>query len=406
MFQPVPRARRHFGQSPETSGLGAKIQPFVNQFVRNFPNGKSPRERDVRMATATGRAVERDEDATLGGILARSDAVRDLTVEKIGEIRAITKRMKILALNALIEAARAGDAGRGFAVVSQEVRGISEEVDGLAVDLDAELGGAIDGLGRLVTAMAESAHGNRMVDLALNAVELIDRNLFERTCDVRWWATDAAVVDAAVHPDPATCKHAAERFGVIMRAYTVYQDLWLISPTGEVIANGRGDRWDVVGRSVADRTWFRSAMGLRTGDDFLAEDVTQEPHLGGAQVATYATAVRVGGEANGRPIGVLAIHFDWEPQARTIVEGVRLGETRGEARVLLIDSRRRVIAASDGHGLLTEHLRFDPAGRVAGWETLADGTLVAFHRTPGYETYAGLGWYGVIVEKPAKPAGR
>ena len=30
-----------------------------------------------------------------------------------------------------------------------------------------------------------------MDNLALNAIELIDRNLYERTCDVRWWATDS-----------------------------------------------------------------------------------------------------------------------------------------------------------------------------------------------------------------------
>jgi len=31
------------------------------------------------------------------------------------------------------------------------------------------------------------------------------------------------------------------------------------------------------------------------------------------------------------------------------------------------------------------------------------GTVTAFHRTPGYETYAGLGWWGVIVQ--ANPDG-
>ncbi len=357
------------------------------------------------MSVAVG-AVKNEETVSLEGILDKSRTVRDLTEGKVGEIRAITKRMKILALNALIEAARAGDAGRGFAVVSQEVRGISEEVDVLAVDLDAELGGEIEGLSRLVTAMAETAHGTRLTDLALNAVELIDRNLYERTCDVRWWATDAAVVDAAAHPTAEACAHAASRLAVILRAYTVYLDLWLVSPTGEVVANGRRDRWNTVGHSVADRSWFRTAMGLRSGDDFVAEDVAQEALLDGAQVATYATAVREGGAADGRVLGVLAVHFDWAPQARAIVEGVRIGDTRGEARVLLIDRTRRVIAASDGRGVLTERLAFDPHGREAGWETLPDGTLVAFHRTPGYETYAGLGWYGVIVEKRAKSAGR
>ena len=351
---------------------------------------------------ALRRVAESEEmtgTVTIDDIVERSRAARDTTLDKVGEIRAITRRMKILALNALIEAARAGEVGRGFAVVSQEVRGISEEVDALAVGLEAELGGEIEQLSHLATTMAESAHGARMIDLALNAVELIDRNLYERSCDVRWWATDSAVVDAAAAPSPEVCAHAGRRLGVILKAYTVYLDLWLVDPSGRIIANGRGDRFAVVGQSVADRPWFRAAMGLRSGDDFHAEDIALEPHLGGAQVATFATTVREGGEANGRPLGVLAIHFDWEPQATTIVRGVRLADhERARTRVLLVDRQRRVIAASDGRGILSERLALDPKGRLSGCDRLAGNATAAFHLTPGYETYAGLGWYGVIVE--------
>ena len=346
-------------------------------------------------------------DASVEGSLARSHAARDVTNQKVGEIRAITRRMKILALNALIEAARAGEVGRGFAVVSQEVRGISEEVDVLAQSLDAELGGEIQQLSHLARAMAETAHGTRMIDLALNAVELIDRNLYERSCDVRWWATDSAVVDAAADPTPMGCDYAGRRLGVILKAYTVYLDLWLVDPSGRVIANGRGDRFAVAGQSVADRPWFRAAMGLRTGDDFHAEDIAREHLLGGAQVSTFATAVREGGATHGRPLGVLAVHFDWEPQARTIVEGVRLADhERGRTRVLLVDRSRRVVAASDGQGVLTERVAFDPRGRVSGIETGSDGTRIAFHLTPGYETYAGLGWYGVILDGASETRSR
>ena len=342
---------------------------------------------------------ERFGTVTIGDIVERSRAARDTTLDKVGEIRAITRRMKILALNALIEAARAGEVGRGFAVVSQEVRGISEEVDALAVGLEAELGGEIDKLSRMATHMAESAHGARMIDLALNAVELIDRNLYERSCDVRWWATDSAVVEAAAEPTPETCGHAGRRLGVILKAYTVYLDLWLVDPSGRVIANGRGDRFHAVGQSVADRPWFRAAMGLRSGDDFHAEDIAAEPLLDHAQVATFATTVREDGEAGGRPLGVLAIHFDWQPQAETIVRGVRLAEhDRSRTRVLLVDRNKRVIAASDGRGILTERIAFEPKGRMSGCDPLPGDGSIAFHLTPGYETYGGLGWYGVIVE--------
>ncbi|MEH2572412.1 hypothetical protein V1272_001747 [Bradyrhizobium sp. AZCC 1708] len=246
-----------------------------------------------------------------------------------------------------------------------------------------------------IAQMANRSRGERMVDLSLNAIELIDRNLYERTCDVRWWATDSAVVDCAAAPQAAAVSHVSERMAVILGAYTVYLDLWLCDLNGNVLANGRADRFNVIGQNVAQTKWFRAARGLRSGDDYAVGDVECQPLLGNAQVVTYCASVREGGKAHGRPTGVLAIHFDWEPQARAIVQGVRVGAA-DRARVLLVDSNFRVIAASDGQGLLTERISLPLEGRRSGFHQDRSGGLVAFHATPGYETYKGLGWFGVI----------
>ncbi|WP_299806524.1 methyl-accepting chemotaxis protein [Tardiphaga sp.] len=353
-------------------------------------------ERNSHLARAIPPADPADDGSDISALIARLTAeVNQIACEKTRSIQNITNQMKMLALNALIESSRAGVQGAGFAVVAQEVRNVGQQVETIARELETQLTARTGSLMSSIDNMTERSRGERMVDLSLNAIELIDRNLYERTCDVRWWATDSAVVDGAASPNDITAAHVSERLAVILGAYTVYLDLWLCDLDGNVLAGGRGDRFKVKGANVAGTSWFRAARELRSGDGYTAHDVERQPLLGNAQVATYCASVREGGKANGRAIGVLAVHFDWETQARAIVEGVRVDDDK--TRVLLVDSNLRVIAASDGQGLLSEKLPIALNGRRSGFYHDRSGTLIAFHATPGYETYKGLGWYGVIM---------
>jgi hypothetical protein len=233
-------------------------------------------------------------------------------------------------------------------------------------------------------------------------IEIIDRNLYERSCDVRWWATDSAVVSCVGAPSPASAAHACKRLGVILDSYTVYLDLWIADIHGTVVANGQPGRYPrAIGSSVADQPWFKAALSSRDGSDYSVADISINGALNGAQVATYAAAIRDGGETNGAPIGVLGIFFDWQPQAESVLGGVRLrDDERASTRCLLLDQNHRVIAASDGVGVLSEVFPLDTsAGKAASY--LDDrGRTIGYSLTPGYETYEGLGWYGVIVQLP------
>lgn len=329
-----------------------------------------------------------------------SRQVLDVASKKVSLIEDITRRTKMLAMNALIEAARAGDAGRGFAVVANEVSEISRQVNSITKELRTEIATRVDHLTSTGSAMVQEMHGKRLADLALNMIEIIDRNLYERSCDVRWWATDSAVVDCATEPTPENRQQASYRLGVILESYTVYLDLWIANLAGEVIATGRPSRYpSAVGARVIDEPWFRQALATRSGGEFTVGDVARNRLLDDRVVGTYATAIRRDGRADGEPIGVLGIFFDWEPQAAAVVEGVRLEEgERNRSRCLLIDARHRVIASSDGRGILTESVPLRTSGQKMGYYTDPEGRMIGFSLTPGYETYKGMGWYGVIVQ--------
>jgi hypothetical protein len=163
-----------------------------------------------------------------------------------------------------------------------------------------------------------------------------------------------------------------------------------------VIATGRSDRFpQAPGSSVRGQPWFEAAMRTSSGRDFAVADVGVAPLLGGAQVATYSTAIREGRMADGAALGALGIFFDWAPQAEAVLGGVcAFTAERVPPRVMILDASRRVIASSDGRGTLSESFPLRTDGRSRGHYRSGDA-LVAFAERPGYETYRGRSWYGV-----------
>jgi methyl-accepting chemotaxis protein len=169
-------------QSSQAAEVASAVEEMTKTIVENARNASSAAETAKKAKESAGQGGKVVEETVAGMkriaevVNLSADTVKALgrSSEQIGDIISviddIADQTNLLALNAAIEAARAGEQGRGFAVVADEVRKLAErttkatkEIAGMIKQIQSDTAGA-------VTSMSEGtnevAKGIKLADRA------------------------------------------------------------------------------------------------------------------------------------------------------------------------------------------------------------------------------------------------
>ena len=175
-------------------------------------------------------------------------------------------------------------------------------------------------------------------------VDLLDRNLYERANDCRWWALTPEIRAALASPAPDV--DAVTRIlDVINGLYTVYSTICVYDAQGQVIAASRHalPRF-VAANTQVDGATLRHVKALKDDQAYTVSEFAPSALGGDAPTYVYHAAIRHP-EDDSQVVGGIGIVFETERELLAMLQGCLAPDTPNTAH--FVDRRGRVLSTTD-----------------------------------------------------------
>ncbi len=218
---------RHQQQETEMVATAMnEMSTTVEEVARSASEAASAAER-ANASANTGENVAQVSkasiDALVGNVNEASEVISQLEKQSsditvvLEVIKGIAEQTNLLALNAAIEAARAGEQGRGFAVVADEVRSLATRTQASAQEIDEMISALQEGVRSSVAVMEaaseKGAESSEKVQDTFNALKNIHQSvniINDMNAQIATAAEEQSVVANEINQNIVSISQSAE----------------------------------------------------------------------------------------------------------------------------------------------------------------------------------------------------
>jgi chemotaxis signal transduction protein len=210
------------------------------------------------------------------------------------------------------------------------------------------------------TVVSSVLHDNR--SQAALAIDIMDRNLYERANDCRWWAL--ASVFSELLSAAAITDQDRKTMSAVLRAindlYTVYTNLIVFDRDGRIVAASDQAQSGLVGKVLEDE-WVGRTLALRDAQHYVVSAFGPSALYGDRPTYIYGAAIP--SKQHGQAVGGVAIVFDGEPQFAAMLRDAlprdSAGNVKNDAFGVFVEPGGRVIACSDDRMRVGDQIEID-----------------------------------------------
>lgn len=144
------------------------------------------------------------------------------------------------------------------------------------------------------------------------AIDIMDRNLYERANDCRWWALTTTFRECLSTENVSEENRAkmSSILGYINNLYTVYSTMFIYDREGTIVAVSKASEHEAIGKKVG-YSWAMETLDLKTTQEYVVSSFEPSPYYNNRSTYIYNACIRNFKEEN---VGGIGIVFDAESQ--------------------------------------------------------------------------------------------